>query len=209
MVVESTPVGERAFDIYSRLLRERIVCLMGPVDDAMASTIVAQLLHLESENPDEPVSVYINSPGGSVTAGLAIYDTLQYIRPRITTVCSGQACSMGSLLLTAGSPGHRYALPNSRIMVHQPSGGARGQASDIAIHAEEILKLKTTINNLYAHHTGRTYDEIEAALDRDRFMSAQEAKDFGLIDQIVVSRKQVEDAEAAADDDDSSTNTTK
>eukprot|EP00730_Choanoeca_flexa_P013104 TRINITY_DN4968_c0_g1_i2.p1 TRINITY_DN4968_c0_g1~~TRINITY_DN4968_c0_g1_i2.p1 ORF type:complete len:232 (+),score=57.13 TRINITY_DN4968_c0_g1_i2:39-698(+) len=191
MVIEQTPRGERAFDIYSRLLRERIVSLMGPVNDHTASVLIAQLLYLESENPDEPINMYINSPGGVVTAGLAIYDTMQYIKPQITTVCTGQACSMGSLLLTAGSPGHRHALPNSRVMVHQPSGGASGQASDIAIQAEEILKMKRNLNGIYVKHTGRSYEDIEEALDRDRFMSPEEAQDFGLIDHIVTSRKEI------------------
>eukprot|EP00045_Choanoeca_perplexa_P011701 m.124946 g.124946 ORF g.124946 m.124946 type:complete len:225 (-) comp15727_c0_seq1:2154-2828(-) len=191
MVIEQTPRGERAFDIYSRLLRERVITLMGPVNDHSASVLVAQLLYLESEDPDAPINMYINSPGGVVTAGLAIYDTMQYVKPAITTVCTGQACSMGSLLLAAGSPGQRYALPNARVMVHQPSGGASGQASDIAIQAEEIMKLKRNLNEIYVHHTGRTYDEIETALDRDRFMSPQEALDFGLIDEIVTSRKDI------------------
>eukprot|EP00041_Stephanoeca_diplocostata_P022095 m.523819 g.523819 ORF g.523819 m.523819 type:complete len:244 (-) comp21979_c0_seq12:2507-3238(-) len=188
MVIEQSGRGERAYDIYSRLLRERIICLMAPVTDELSSVVVAQLLFLESENPDKPISMYINSPGGSVTAGLGIYDTMQYVKPEIATLCVGQACSMGSLLLAAGAPGKRSALPNSRIMVHQPSGGASGQATDIQIQAEEIQKLKRRLNEIYVDHTGKTYDEIELALERDRFMSAEEAKEFGLVDTVISKR---------------------
>ncbi|XP_022798193.1 uncharacterized protein LOC111336376 [Stylophora pistillata] len=185
MVIEQTGRGERAYDIFSRLLKERIVCVMGPISDELSSLVVAQLLFLQSENDRTPVHMYINSPGGSVTAGLAIYDTMQYIRPPVSTWCMGQACSMGSLLLTAGSPGLRHALPHARVMVHQPHGGARGQATDIAIQAEEILKLKTLINKIYVKHTGQSLDEIEKALERDKFMSPEEAKEFGLIDRVL------------------------
>jgi ATP-dependent Clp protease protease subunit len=188
MVVEQTNRGERAYDIYSRLLKERIVFLIGPVNDYVASLICAQLLFLESENPNKEISFYINSPGGVVTSGLAIYDTMQYIRPPISTVCIGQAASMGSLLLAAGEKGQRFALPNSRIMVHQPSGGAQGQASDIEIQAREILKLRQRLNEIYVRHTGQTLDKIEEALERDKFMDADEAKEFGLIDEVVVQR---------------------
>jgi ATP-dependent Clp protease, protease subunit len=188
MVVEQTNRGERAFDIYSRLLKERIIFLIGPVNDYVASLICAQLLFLESENPNKDISFYINSPGGVVSAGLAIYDTMQYVRPPISTVCIGQAASMGSLLLAAGAKGKRFALPNSRIMVHQPSGGARGQASDIEIAAQEILKLRARLNDIYADHTGRPLEEIEAAMERDKFMSAEEAKLFGLVDEVVDRR---------------------
>eukprot|EP00040_Diaphanoeca_grandis_P005964 m.35349 g.35349 ORF g.35349 m.35349 type:complete len:242 (-) comp17118_c0_seq1:474-1199(-) len=188
MVVEQTHRGERAYDIYSRLLKERIICLMGPVTDEMSSVIVAQLLFLESENPEKPISMYINSPGGSVTAGLGIYDTMQYVKPEIATLCIGQACSMGSLLLAAGAPGKRSSLPNSRIMVHQPSGGSRGQATDIQIQAQEILKLKKRLNEIYVDHTGKTYEEIESILERDHFMSATEAKEFGLVDTVINNR---------------------
>ncbi|KAL9950979.1 hypothetical protein ACROYT_G043563, partial [Oculina patagonica] len=185
MVIEQTGRGERAYDIFSRLLKERIVCVMGPITDETSSLVVAQLLFLQSENGRVPVHMYINSPGGSVTAGLAIYDTMQYIQPPISTWCVGQACSMGSLLLTAGSPGLRHALPHARVMVHQPHGGARGQATDIAIQAEEILKLKKLINQIYVKHTGQPIDVIEKALERDKFMSPEEAKDFGLIDRVL------------------------
>jgi len=193
MVVETTNRGERAYDIYSRLLKERIIFITGQVEDHMASLICAQLLFLESENPDKDISMYINSPGGVVTSGLSIYDTMQYIRPDVSTVCLGQACSMGSLLLAAGAEGKRYALPNSRIMVHQPSGGAQGQATDIEIQAREILTLKRRLNEIYVHHTGQDYDAIETALDRDRFMQPEEAKEFGLIDQVVASRPKTSD----------------
>lgn len=188
MVVETTSRGERAYDIYSRLLKERIVFLTGGVNDAVASLICAQLLFLESENPNKDIAFYINSPGGIVTSGLAIYDTMQYIRPSVSTVCVGQAASMGSPLLAAGAHGKRYALPNSRIMVHQPSGGAQGQATDIEIQAREILALKARLNDIYVRHTGQSLDVIENALERDRFLSPEEAKDFGIVDEVVVNR---------------------
>ncbi len=188
MVVEQTNRGERAYDIYSRLLKERIIFLTGPVEDHMASLVTAQLLFLESENPKKEISMYINSPGGVVTSGLSIYDTMQFIRPAVATLCMGQAASMGSLLLTAGEPGMRAALPNSRIMVHQPSGGFQGQVTDILIHAREVESLKRRLNQIYEKHTGRTYDEIETALERDNFMSVDMAKSFGLIDQIYEKR---------------------
>ncbi len=189
MVVEQTNRGERAFDIYSRLLKERIIFLTGAIDDFAASLITAQLLYLEAENPKKDISFYINTPGGAVTAGLAIYDTLQYVKPKIATLCIGQAASMGSLLLAAGETGMRYALPNSRIMVHQPRGGVSGQASDIEIHAQEILNLRERLNNIYVHHTGQKLADVEKALDRDKFMSPEEAKAFGLIDKVVVKRE--------------------
>ena len=188
VVVEQTSRGERSFDIFSRLLRERIVFVTGEVEDNMASLIVAQLLFLESENPSKDISMYINSPGGAVTAGLAIYDTMQYIRPRVSTVCIGQAASMGSFLLAAGEPGLRVALPNARIMVHQPSGGARGMASDIEIQAREILRIRSRMNDLYVKFTGRTLAEIEKAMDRDTFLEAEEALKFGLVDKVFESR---------------------
>lgn len=200
VVVEQTSRGERSFDIFSRLLRERIVFVTGQVEDTMASLIVAQLLFLESENPSKDISMYINSPGGVVTAGMAIHDTMQYIRPRVSTVCVGQAASMGSFLLAAGEPGMRIALPNSRIMVHQPSGGARGMASDIEIQAREILRIRTRMNDLYVKYTGKKLDEIEQAMDRDTFLEADEAKDFGIVDKVFESRP---DAEKQADGDDS------
>lgn len=193
MVVEQTSRGERAYDIFSRLLKERIIFLGGPVHDGMSSLICAQLLFLESENPSKEISMYINSPGGVVTAGLSIYDTMQYIRPKISTLVIGQAASMGSLLLTAGEKGMRFSLPNSRIMVHQPSGGYQGQATDIMIHAQETLKLKRRLNEIYVKHTGNTYDTVEAALERDNFMSAEDAKAWGLIDQILESRGKADD----------------
>ncbi|XP_061469868.1 ATP-dependent Clp protease proteolytic subunit, mitochondrial [Rhineura floridana] len=186
IVVEQTGRGERAYDIYSRLLRERIVCVMGPIDDSVASLVIAQLLFLQSESNKKPIHMYINSPGGAVTSGLAIYDTMQYILNPICTWCVGQAASMGSLLLAAGSPGMRHSLPNSRIMIHQPSGGARGQATDIAIQAEEILKLKKQINALYSKHTKQSLDVIEAAMERDRYMSPVEAQEFGILDKVLV-----------------------
>lgn len=192
MVVEQTNRGERSYDIYSRLLKERIIFLTGPVDDHIASLVVAQLLFLEADNPKKDISIYINSPGGVVTAGLAMYDTMQYVRPKIATICIGQACSMGSLLLAAGEPGMRYALPNARIMIHQPSGGARGQAADIEIQAREILKLRERLNNIYVKHTGQKLDAVEKAMDRDNFMSAEEAQKFGLIDHVYTSRDEVE-----------------
>ena len=188
MVVEQSSRGERAFDIYSRLLRERIIFLTGPVEDYGASLIVAQLLFLEAENPKKEISFYINSPGGVVTSGLSLYDTMQFIRCPVTTLCVGQAASMGSLLLTAGEPGHRFALPNARIMVHQPSGGFQGQATDILIHAREIEALKKRLNEIYVKHTGRDYDTIVQALERDNFMTADAAKEFGLIDEVIQKR---------------------
>ncbi len=192
VVVEQTSRGERSFDIFSRLLRERIVFVTGQVEDNMASLIVAQLLFLESENPSKDISMYINSPGGVVTAGMAIHDTMQYIRPRVSTVCIGQAASMGSFLLAAGEPGMRIALPNARIMVHQPSGGARGMASDIEIQAREILRIRTRMNDLYVKYTGKSLDEIEKAMDRDTFLEAEEAKAFGLVDKVFESRPDAE-----------------
>lgn len=194
MVVEQTNRGERAYDIYSRLLKERIIFLTGPIHDAVASVICAQLLFLESENPKKDIAFYINSPGGVVSSGLAIYDTMQYIRPKIATVCIGQAASMGSLLLAAGEPGMRYALPNTRVMIHQPSGGFRGQASDIEIHAREVLKLRERLNNIYVKHTGQKLGTIEKAMDRDKFMSPEEAKDFGLVDE-VYEKRPIEDGD--------------
>jgi ATP-dependent Clp protease protease subunit len=188
MVVEQTARGERAFDIYSRLLKERIIFLTGPVYDQMSALVCAQLLFLESENPTKDIAFYINSPGGVVSAGLAIYDTMQFIRSPVSTVCIGQAASMGSLLLAAGAPGKRYALPNSRIMVHQPSGGAQGQAADIEIQAREILTLRHRLNEIYVRHTGQTLSAIEAKLERDSYMSADEARVFGIVDEVVESR---------------------
>jgi ATP-dependent Clp protease protease subunit len=193
MVVEQTNRGERAYDIYSRLLKERIIFLTGPVDDMVASLITAQFLFLESENPTKDIAFYINSPGGIVTAGLAVYDTMQYIRPSVSTLCIGQAASLGSLLLAAGTAGMRFALPNARIMVHQPSGGFQGPASDIEIHAREILSLRSRLNDIYAKHTGQDLPVIEEAMERDRFMQAADAKDFGLIDEVVVSRPTPDD----------------
>jgi ATP-dependent Clp protease protease subunit len=187
-VIENTTRGERGFDIYSRLLREHIIFLTGPVEDGMASVIIAQLLFLEAENPKKEIEMYINSPGGVVTAGLAIYDTMQFIKPKIRTLCIGQAASMGSLLLCAGDPGMRFALPNARIMVHQPSGGFQGQASDILRHAEDIMKVKRRLNEIYVKHTGRDYDTIERTLDRDHFMSSAEAKEFGIVDDVIAKR---------------------
>jgi ATP-dependent Clp protease protease subunit len=187
-VIENTSRGERGFDIYSRLLRERIIFLTGPVEDQMASVIIAQLLFLEAENPKKEISLYIHSPGGGVTAGLAIYDTMQFIRPKVSTLCVGQAASMGSLLLCAGEAGMRYALPNARVMVHQPSGGFQGQASDILRHAEDIMKIKRRLNEIYVKHTGRDYDTIEKTLDRDHFMTADEAREFGIIDKVEEQR---------------------
>jgi ATP-dependent Clp protease protease subunit len=198
MVIEQTARGERAFDIYSRLLKERIIFMVGPVNDAVASLICAQLLFLESENPKKDISFYVNSPGGVVTSGLAIYDTMQYIRPDVATVCIGQAASMGSLLLTAGAKGKRYSLPNSRIMIHQPSGGVQGQATDIEIQAREILSLRKRLNEIYVNHTGQTLDMIEKSVERDKFLSPDEAKAFGLIDEVVHNRPpRPEDAKAA------------
>jgi ATP-dependent Clp protease protease subunit len=188
IVIEQSARGERSFDIFSRLLRERIIFVVGPIEDVSASLIVAQLLFLEADNPKKEIAMYINSPGGVVTSGLSIYDTMQFIRPKVTTMCIGQAASMGSLLLCAGEKGMRYTLPNSRIMVHQPSGGFQGQASDIQRHAEDILKIKRRLNEIYVHHTGRDYETIDRTLDRDHFMSAEEAKAFGLVDQVVNKR---------------------
>jgi ATP-dependent Clp protease, protease subunit len=188
MVVEQTARGERAFDIYSRLLKERIIFLTGPVFDQVSALICAQLLYAESENPTKEISFYINSPGGVVSAGLAIYDTMQYIRSPVSTVCIGQAASMGSLLLCAGAKGKRFALPNARVMVHQPSGGAQGQAADIEIQAREILTLRKRLNEIYVHHTGQPIEAIERKLERDTYMSAEEARDFGLVDQVVQNR---------------------
>ena len=193
MVVEQTNRGERSYDIYSRLLKERIVFLTGQVHDEVASLICAQLLFLESENPTKDIAFYINSPGGVVTSGLAIYDTMQYIRPNVSTLCIGQAASMGSLLMTAGEKGKRFSLPNSRIMVHQPSGGAQGQATDIEIQAREILALRARLNNIYVQHTGQPLDVIEKVMERDKFMTADEAKEFGLIDEVVNKRPSSED----------------
>ncbi|PNU02984.1 ATP-dependent Clp endopeptidase proteolytic subunit ClpP [Novosphingobium guangzhouense] len=195
MVVEQTSRGERSFDIYSRLLRERIVFVTGQVEDHMASLIVAQLLFLESENPSKDISMYINSPGGVVTAGMAIHDTMQYIKPRVSTVCIGQAASMGSFLLAAGEPGMRIALPNARIMVHQPSGGAQGMASDIEIQAREILRMRRRLNDLYVKYTGKSLDDIEKAMDRDTFLEAEEALAFGLVDKVFETRPDADKAE--------------
>ena len=188
MVVEQSNRGERAYYIYSRLLKERIIFVTGPVEDYMASVIIAQLLFLEAENPKKEVSMYINSPGGVVSSGLAIYDTMQYIKPEVSTLCIGQAASMGSLLLAAGAPNKRFSLPNSRIMVHQPSGGFQGQASDIERHAQEILSLRSRLNDIYVKHTGQSLKSIEKALDRDTFMTASDSKEFGIIDKVVDSR---------------------
>ena len=193
MVVETTNRGERAYDIFSRLLKERIIFLTGGVDDGVASLVCAQLLFLESENPTKDISFYINSPGGIVTSGLAIYDTMRYIRPDVSTVCIGQAASMGSFLLCAGAKGKRFALPNARVMIHQPSGGAQGQATDIEIQAKEILALRSRLNKIYAEHTGQPLNVIEEALERDRFLTPDEAKEFGLIDEVVTSRPATED----------------
>jgi ATP-dependent Clp protease protease subunit len=192
MVVEQTNRGERAYDIYSRLLKERIVFVTGPIEDHMASLITAQLLFLEAENPKKEISMYINSPGDVVTSGMAIYDTMQFIRPAVTTLCTGQAASMGSLLLAAGEKGMRFALPNARIMLHQPSGGFQGQASDIERHAEDIIKMKRRLNEIYVRHTGKDYETIERTLDRDYFLTAEEAKAFGIVDS-VISRREVAD----------------
>ena len=188
MVVEQTNRGERAYDIYSRLLKERIIFVTGVIEDHMASLVTAQLLYLESENPKKEIAMYINSPGGVVTSGMAMYDTMQFIRPPVSTLCTGQAASMGSLLLTAGEKEMRFALPNARIMLHQPSGGFQGQASDIERHAEDIIKTKRRLNEIYVHHTGQDYDKIEQTLDRDYFMTADEAKKFGIIDDVIKER---------------------
>jgi len=188
IVVEQTARGERSFDIYSRLLKERIIFIVGPIEDYMANLVVAQLLFLEAENPEKDIHLYINSPGGSVTAGLSIYDTMRFIRPDVSTMCIGQAASMGAFLLAAGAAGKRYSLPNSRCMIHQPSGGAHGQASDIHIHAQEILKIREKLNELLAHHTGQAVEQIALDTERDRFMNAEEACQYGLIDQVVTQR---------------------
>ena len=193
MVVEQTNRGERAYDIYSRLLKERIVFVTGPIEDHLASLITAQLLFLEAENPKKEISMYINSPGGVVTSGMAIYDTMQFIRPAVATLCIGQAASMGSLLLAAGEKGMRYALPNARIMLHQPSGGFQGQASDIERHAEDIIKMKRRLNEVYVRHTGKDYDTIERTLDRDYFMSAEDARAFGIVDEVITKRHPIEE----------------
>ncbi len=192
MVVEQSSRGERAYDIFSRLLKERIIFVTGPIHDELASLICAQLLFLESENPKKDISFYINSPGGVVTSGLAIYDTMQYIRPDVSAVCIGQAASMGSLLLAAGAKGKRYCLPNSRIMIHQPTGGMQGQAADIEIHAREILATRDRLNRIYQHHTGQSLDVIEKAMDRDKFMSPEDAKEFGMIDEVVFERPAID-----------------
>ena len=193
MVVEQSNRGERAYDIFSRLLKERIIFITGPIDDSVATIVTAQLLFLEAENPKKEISLYINSPGGVVTAGMAIYDTMQFIRPPVSTLCIGQAASMGSLLLTAGEKGMRYCLPHSRVMVHQPSGGFSGQASDIQRHAEDIVKIKKRLNDLYVNHTGQTYSTIEKTLDRDYFMDSLEAKKFGIVDAVIASREDSDD----------------
>lgn len=190
MVIEQTARGERSFDIYSRLLKERVIFLVGPVEDYMANLVVAQLLFLEAENPDKDIHLYINSPGGSVTAGMSIYDTMQFIKPDVSTMCIGQACSMGAFLLNAGTKGKRFCLPNSRVMIHQPSGGAQGQASDIHIQAQEILKIRARLNELMAFHSGQPIEKIELDTERDNFMSAQQAKDYGLIDSVIERRIQ-------------------
>lgn len=190
IVVEQTARGERSYDIYSRLLKERVIFLTGQVEDHMANLVVAQLLFLEAENPDKDIHLYINSPGGSVTAGMSIYDTMQFIKPDVSTMCMGQACSMGAFLLASGAEGKRFALPNSRVMIHQPSGGAQGQASDINIHAQEILKIRRRLNELLAKHTGQTLEQVELDTERDKFMSADESKEYGIIDSVVDSRVQ-------------------
>ena len=195
MVVEQTARGERSYDIFSRLLKERIIFLTGPVDDSVASLVAAQLLFLEADNPTKDISFYINTPGGIITSGLAIYDTMQYIRPAVATLCIGQAASMGSLLLASGEPGQRYALPNARVMVHQPSGGAQGQATDIEIHAREILAARARLNEIYAKHTGQTLSKIEDSMDRDTFMTPEEAKNYGIIDDVITSRPATDDDE--------------
>ena len=190
MVVEQTPRGERAFDIYSRLLKERVIFITGPIEDYMANLIVAQLLFLEAENPDKDINVYINSPGGAITSGMSIYDTMTYIKPDISTLCIGQAASMGAILLAGGTEGKRFALPNSRIMIHQPLGGFQGQASDFEIHAKEILSMKKKLNEILASHTGREVDQIEKDTERDNFMNGEEAKEYGLIDKVISEREQ-------------------
>jgi ATP-dependent Clp protease, protease subunit len=192
MVVEQTNRGERAYDIYSRLLKERIIFITGPIEDHMSTLVCAQLLFLEAENPKKEIAMYINSPGGVVTSGMAVYDTMQFIKPNVSTLCIGQAASMGSLLLCAGEKGMRFALPNARIMVHQPSGGFQGQASDIERHAEDIIKMKRRLNEIYVRHTGQSYEAIETTLDRDYFMSAEQARDFGIVDQVITTRLALE-----------------
>ncbi len=200
MVVEQTARGERAYDIYSRLLKERVIFIVGPIEDHMANLVVAQLLFLESENPDKDIHLYINSPGGVVTAGMAIYDTMQFIKPDVSTLCVGQAASMGALLLAGGAAGKRYALPHSRVMIHQPLGGFQGQASDIDIHAREILKLRDQLNRILSKHTGQPIEKIEQDTDRDRFLGAEEAAEYGLIDQVLVDRASVAIREPAAEE---------
>jgi ATP-dependent Clp protease protease subunit len=197
MVVEQTNRGERAFDIFSRLLKERVIFVTGPVEDHMATLVTAQLLFLEAENPKKEIAMYINSPGGVVTSGLAIYDTIQFIKPAVSTLCIGLAASMGSLLLTAGTTGMRFALPNARILLHQPSGGFQGQASDIERHAEDIIKMKRRLNEIYVRHTGKDYETIEKTLDRDYFLTADEAKDFGLIDKVLTTREALDGGDKA------------
>lgn len=206
IVIERSSKSERAFDIYSRLLRDRIIFISGAIEDNMSSIVVAQLLFLESENPDKEIYLYINSPGGVITSGMAIYDTMQYIKPKVSTVCIGQACSMGSMLLTAGEPGMRYALPNARIMIHQPLGGYRGQATDIEIHANEILRVKHNMNLLYVKHTGKSIKDIESKVERDSFMSSAEAKKFGLIDHVIEKKPVIK---TSTDDKEKSKVTTK
>ena len=196
MVIEQTNRGERSYDIYSRMLKERIIFLVGGIDDNVASVVTAQLLFLEAENPNKEIAMYINSPGGIVTSGLAIYDTMQYVKPKISTLCLGQAASMGSLLLAAGEADMRHALPNARVMLHQPSGGAQGQATDIEIHAREILAIRERLNQIYVHHTGQDIETVEKALERDNFLTAEAAQEFGIIDEVVVNRPDI-----AADDD--------
>ena len=197
MVVEQTNRGERAYDIFSRLLKERVIFITGPIEDGMSTLVCAQLLFLEAENPKKEISLYINSPGGVVTSGMAIYDTMQFIKPAVSTLCMGQAASMGSLLLCAGEKGMRFAMPNSRIMVHQPSGGFTGQASDIERHARDILKMKRRLNDVYVKHTGRTLEEVEKTLDRDHFMTADEAQDWGVVDKILTTRQEMEGVSAS------------
>ena len=199
MVVEQTNRGERAYDIFSRLLKEHIIFITGPIEDGMAVLVCSQLLFLEAENPKKPISLYINSPGGVVTSGMAIYDTMQFIKPPVATLCMGQAASMGSLLLTAGEKGMRYALPNARVMLHQPSGGFQGQASDIERHAQDIIKLKRRLNEIYVKHTGRDIDTIERTLDRDHFMNADESKEFGIVDEVIQSRAEIENGDGKDD----------
>jgi len=196
MVVEQSARGERAYDIYSRLLKERVVFLVGPVDDHVANVIVAQFLFLESENPDKDIHLYINSPGGSVTAGMAIYDTMQFVKPAVNTLCVGQAASMGALLLCAGAAGKRFCLPNSRVMIHQPLGGFSGQASDFEIHSREILKMRDRLNQILAHHSGQSVEKVAADTDRDNFMGAEEAKTYGIIDAVLTTRESIKTAES-------------